>query len=212
MYRKVIKRFLDIIISFVGISTLALPMLIIAIVVKIDSKGPVFFRQVRLAQNQKTFKVNKFRTMVDRAYEFGGIATRSDDNRITRVGVFLRRTSLDEVPQLFNVLLGQMAIIGPRPILPIEFEEYKDNPIYCKRYSVRQGMFCTVDIEYRASCSRELQFEMDVDYSDNITFIGDVKIFFSIIKTVLTGKNVYKKEVTKQTDQEIKIEERVETK
>ena len=88
-----------------------------------------------------------------------------------------------------------MAVIGPRPILPIEFEEYKDNKRYCKRYEVRPGLFCTVDIEYRASASRDLQFDMDAEYIENMTFWNDIKYFFKIIKTVISGENVYIEEV-----------------
>ena len=195
MYKKCFKRFLDCVISFVGIIVLVIPMIIISIAIKIDSKGPVIFRQVRLGKNEKKFTVMKFRTMCDHAYEMGGLATRSDDARITKVGAFLRRTSLDELPQLFNIFKGDMSIIGPRPILPWEFEGYRDNAEFRKRHSVLPGLFCSVDIEYRAAAERELQFKMDAEYAENITFLTDVKLFFGVIKTVLTGKNVYREEV-----------------
>ena len=122
----------------------------------------------------------------------GGIATSASDSRITKVGGFLRRTSLDELPQMFNILNGTMSIIGPRPILDWEFEPYKDNVEYCKRYNVRPGMFCTVDVKYRASADRDLQFKMDAEYADNVSFKLDLSTFFSIIKTVVKGDNVYK--------------------
>ena len=132
--------------------------------------------------------------MCDHAYEMGGIATSASDSRITKVGAFLRRTSLDELPQMFNILNGTMAIIGPRPILDWEFEEYKDkNPRYIKRYDVRQGMFCTVDVVDRAAL-RDMQFEMDADYAENVSFALDFKTFFGIFAPVLTGKGVYKDE------------------
>lgn len=159
-----------------------------------DSKGPIFFIQNRLGKGMKTIRVFKFRTMCDHAYEIGGIATSSSDSRITKVGAFLRRTSLDELPQMFNIINGTMAIIGPRPILDWEFEPYKSNAFYCKRYDVKAGMFCTVDINYRASADRDLQFQMDGEYAKNVSFILDVKTFFSIIKTVVKGDNVYKEE------------------
>ncbi len=133
--------------------------------------------------------------MVDRAYEIGGIATRSDDPRITKVGTFLRRTSLDELPQMINILKGNMAIIGPRPILPWEFDEYRDNPIYRKRHDVLPGLFCSVDVDLRAAADRDTQFQMDAEYADNVSLKTDVKLFFSVFKTVLTGKNVYREEV-----------------
>ena len=191
MYRKFFKQIVDCLLSVFGLVVSCIPMVFIAIAIKCDSKGPVLFRQRRLGRGMKPFTVFKFRTMCDHAYEIGGIAKSSNDSRITKVGAFLRRTSLDELPQMFNILNGTMAIIGPRPILDWEFEPYKDNKEYCKRYNVKAGMFCTVDVDYRASADRDLQFKMDAEYADNVSFELDVKTFFSIIKTVIKGDNVY---------------------
>ena len=193
MYRHFFKRLIDTCLALCGLVVCCVPMVIIAIAIKLDSKGPVLFKQVRLGKGMKPITVFKFRTMCDHAYEIGGIATSSRDPRITKVGAFLRRTSLDELPQMFNILNGTMAIIGPRPILDWEFEEYKDkNPRYIKRYDVKAGMFCTVDIKYRASADRDLQFTMDADYADSVSFALDFKTFFQIIKSVIKGSNVYK--------------------
>lgn len=194
MYKLFFKRLIDTALSICGLIVFGIPMLIIAICIKCDSKGPVFFKQERLGKGMKPFTVYKFRTMCDHAYEMGGIATSASDSRITKVGAFLRRTSLDELPQMFNIINGTMSIIGPRPILDWEFEPYKDNKEYCKRYNVRAGMFCTVDVDYRASADRDLQFKMDAEYADNVSFALDVKTFFSIIKTVVRGDNVYVEE------------------
>ena len=191
MYRSFLKQFIDTILSVLGLIVFCIPMGIIAIAIKLNSKGPVFFKQVRLGKGMKPFMVYKFRTMCNHAYEMGGIVTSSNDSRITKVGAFLRRTSLDELPQMFNIINGTMAIIGPRPILDWEFEPYKDNKEYCKRYNVKAGMFCTVDINYRASADRDLQFMMDAEYADNVSLGLDVRTFFSIIKTVIKGDNVY---------------------
>lgn len=191
MYKLFLKRIIDTSMAIMGLFFLGLPMLLIAVYIKLDSKGPALFTQVRLGKGMKPFTVYKFRTMCDHAYEIGGIAKSSNDSRITKVGAFLRRTSLDELPQMFNILNGTMAIIGPRPILDWEFEPYKDNKEYCKRYNVKAGMFCTVDVDYRASADRDLQFKMDAEYTDNVSFALDVKTFFSIIKTVIKGDNVY---------------------
>ena len=194
MYKSFFKPTIACTLSFIGLIVFSIPMVIIAIAIKLDSKGPVFFRQARLGKNMKPFTVFKFRTMCDHAYEMGGIAKSSNDSRITKVGAFLRRTSLDELPQMFNIINGTMAIIGPRPILDWEFEPYKDNQEYCKRYNVKAGMFCTVDVDYRASADRDLQFKMDAEYVDNVSFELDVKTFFSIIRTVIKGDNVYVEE------------------
>lgn len=198
MYQRFIKHFIDVVLSLIGIIVLLVPMGVIAIAIKVDSKGPVIFKQSRLGKGERPFTVYKFRTMCDRAYEKGGIATRSDDPRITKVGAILRRTSLDELPQMFNILIGQMSIIGPRPILDWEFEEYRENVIYQKRHDVLPGLFCSVDIELRALADRDTQFTMDAEYVDNISFRNDCKLFFGIIKTVISGKNVYREEVSQE--------------
>ncbi len=194
MYKSFIKILVDIFLSICGIVVLAIPMIIIAIAIKCESKGPALFKQKRLGKGQKEFTVYKFRTMCDHAFEKGGVASSESDNRITKVGKFLRKTSLDEFPQMFNILKGEMAIIGPRPILDFEFEDYKDNTRYAHRYDVRPGMFCTVDLDLRATATREQQFEMDADYVDKMSFCLDFKVFFGIIKTVVLGKNVYKEQ------------------
>lgn len=195
MYKIFFKRLISLLLAVCGLMVCAIPMVIIAIAIKCDSKGPVIFKQRRLGKGMKPFNIYKFRTMCDHAYEMGGIANRSDDPRITKVGAFLRRTSLDELPQMFNILNGTMAIIGPRPILDWEFEPYKDKENYIRRYEVTPGMFCTVDIKYRASSTRDLQFKMDVEYIDSLSFVNDVKFFFQIIGTVVSGKDVYREEV-----------------
>ena len=194
MYRHFFKAFIDITLSVIGLIVCCIPMLIIAIVIKCESKGPALFKQKRLGKNQKVFTVFKFRTMCDHAFEKGGVASSEQDSRITKVGKFLRKTSLDEIPQMINIIKGEMAIIGPRPILPFEFEEYKDNARYAHRYDAKPGMFCTVDIDLRATATREQQFEMDAEYVDKMSFGLDFKVFFGIIKTVVLGKNVYKEQ------------------
>lgn len=193
LYRKFFKRAIDVTLSSCCLLVLCIPMAIIAVYIKLDSKGPVFFRQERLGKNQKPFKIYKFRTMCDHAYEMGGIATSASDPRITKVGALLRRTSLDELPQMINILKGEMSIIGPRPILDWEFEPYKDNKEFCKRYTVPAGMFCTSDVVDR-SAPREFQLKMDAEYADNLSLKEDFKAFFGVISVVLTGKGVYRDE------------------
>ncbi len=192
-YRYFAKRICEIIGSLLLLLILWLPMIIIAIVIKCDSKGPALFKQKRIGKNKKPFTVLKFRTMCDHAYEIGGVASSEADNRITKVGKFLRKTSIDELPQLLNIFLGQMSVIGPRPVLDWEYQEFAKEE-YEPRFKVRPGMFCTVDVKYRAAASRELQFEMDAEYAKKMSLWLDVKTFFGVLKTVLTGKNVYKEE------------------
>lgn len=193
MYKRCLKRALDFVIAFFGITLLLIPMGIIAIIVKCDSEGPAIFKQVRTGKRRKPITVLKFRTMCDHAYEKGGIATSEKDVRITKVGKVLRRTSLDEIPQLFNIFIGQMSVIGPRPILDWEFTENDRNPEYVKRFDVRPGLFCTVDVKHR-NADRDLQFKMDAEYADKVSFGLDVKTFFGVIGTVVKGENVYRDE------------------
>jgi lipopolysaccharide/colanic/teichoic acid biosynthesis glycosyltransferase len=192
MYKKFIKRFLSIVISLMGLIILFPLIIIIAVIIKLDSSGNVIFRQRRLGRNQKEFTVYKFRTMIENAYQIGGSNSYESDPRITRVGSILRKTSLDEIPQLINILKGEMSIIGPRPILKKEFEPYKTNEMYAERYQVLPGLFCTVDIDYRATASRDLQFEMDYQYVNTMSIWLDIKIFFYTFITVIKRKNVYK--------------------
>lgn len=193
MYRHFFKRLIDSILAICGLVVCCIPMVIIAICIKLDSKGPVLFKQVRLGKGMKPITVFKFRTMCNHAYEMGGIATSASDSRITKVGAFLRRTSLDELPQMFNILNGTMAIIGPRPILDWEWEEYSNNKRFSRRYDALPGMFCTVDVWNRAAL-REDQFEMDAAYVDKLSFGLDVKTFFGVIAPVVTGAHVYRDE------------------
>lgn len=193
MYRHFFKRLIDSILAICGLIVFCIPMVIIAICIKLDSKGPVLFKQVRLGKGMKPITVFKFRTMCNHAYEMGGIATSASDSRITKVGAFLRRTSLDELPQMFNILNGTMAIIGPRPILDWEWEEYSDNNRFARRYDALPGMFCTVDVWNRAAL-REDQFEMDATYVDKLSLGLDVKTFFGVIAPVVTGAHVYRDE------------------
>ena len=192
MYKKIGKRIIGFVLSFFGLVICIVPMIIIGIIIKLDSKGEILFKQERLGKDRKTFVIYKFRTMVKDAYEIGGIASRSDDPRITKIGSFLRRTSLDELPQMINILRGDMAIIGPRPIL--------DDSICIKRYSILPGLFCTVDIDLRAAADRKTQFYMDAEYAENLSLKNDLTIFFKVIKTVITGKNVYRIEVNSRRE------------
>lgn len=193
MYKHYLKRIIDVIISLCGLVVLLIPMSIIALLIKIDSPGPALFRQKREGYKRKEFTVNKFRTMCNHAYEKGGIATSETDSRITKIGKVLRRTSMDEFPQLINILKGEMSIIGPRPILDWEFDQNNNRPEYIKRFDVRPGLFCTVDLEHR-NADRDLQFQMDAEYAEQCSFMLDVTTFFKVIKTVVSGKGVYKDE------------------
>ncbi|MBA5730051.1 sugar transferase, partial [Aerococcaceae bacterium INB8] len=163
-----LKKSLDLVGSFFAIVILSPLLLVIAILIKIDSNGPVFFRQDRLGKDGTTFKIIKFRTMVNNAEKIGdGLSIKSEsDSRITKIGSFLRNTSLDELPQLFNVIKGDMSIVGPRP--PVTYHPYKgyeNYPEWAKtRFKMLPGVTGLAQITVRNSVSWEKRIEWDVKY------------------------------------------------
>ncbi|MBQ2986517.1 MAG: sugar transferase [Tyzzerella sp.] len=192
MYRKYVKRIIDVVIAFVGLIICFIPMVVVAICVAMDSDGGAFFKQTRLGINKKKFTMYKFRSMVVNEYSDCVVDSCEDDPRITKIGAFIRKTSIDELPQLWNILKGEMSIIGPRPMLPAEYEEYKSIENIEKRFSMRPGLFCTVDVEYRAEATPELQMQYDAKYIEKCSCALDVKCMFGVLLTVLAQKNVYK--------------------
>ena len=184
MYAKYIKRTLDLILSLMALIVLMPLMIIIGILVRINLGSPIIFKQKRPGKNEKIFTLYKFRTMTDKRDIDGNLLP--DEYRLTKFGKFLRSTSLDELPELINIIKGDMAIVGPRPQL------IKDMLFMTKeqrrRHSVRQGLTGLAQISGRNNISWEEKINYDLEYIENISFIDDVKI---ILKTV--GK-VFKKE------------------
>ena len=194
MYQKFFKGLLDFILSLIATIILSPVMLIIAIAIKIDSKGPVFFLQERLGKNGKVFKIIKFRTMVVNAENIGdGLSIKSEnDDRITKVGKFLRKTSLDEIPQFINILKGEMSSIGPRPpatYFPHKIEDYPEFQL--KRFDVKPGITGLAQVRVRNQATWDEKIEIDLEYISNITFINDLKIVFLTIKNILLHENIY---------------------
>ncbi len=192
LYRSYIKRWAGAIIALFGLILLWPVMLFISILIIQDSKGSIIFRQQRLGFDKKPFTIYKFRTMVSKK-ECDSRPACKNDPRITKVGAFLRRTSLDELPQLINIIKGDMCIIGPRPILREEFLPYQEHAKYHKRFEAKPGLFCTVDTRMRAMATREIQFQMDAEYAENITMVKDIILFIKIVLPVLKQENIYKK-------------------
>lgn len=194
MYRKYIKRILDFILSLLAIIVLSPMLLIISLLIKMTSHGPVFFLQDRVGMNQKIFKIIKFRTMVVNAEHIGdGLKVKEEnDPRITGIGKFLRKTSLDELPQLFNICKGDMSIIGPRP--PVTYHPYRigeyDN-FKRQRFNTKPGLTGLAQSEVRNSATWDERIEYDVQYVQNITFINDLKIILKTVLTVFSSKNIY---------------------
>ena len=193
MYKHFLKRVFDFTLALVALAILWFPMLIIAIAVRLDSKGPVLFKQVRLGRGGKEFHIYKFRSMCVGAEHTGsGVYSGKTDARVTRVGKLLRATSLDELPQLFNILKGDMALIGPRPPLtyqPWPIGEYTDEQH--RMFDVRPGITGWAQVNGRKEVEWHRRIELNVYYVDHVSFFLDVKIFFlTFIKVLRNEDNV----------------------
>lgn len=190
MYRFFFKRLLDIVLSFFGIIVLALPMIIIAIVVKCSSKGPAIFKSTRVGKNGKEFKFFKFRSM--RVDTPPHIATRDlhTEEYVTKVGKFLRKTSLDELPQLFCIFVGSMSIIGPRPVVPTE-KDLLQYRVETGASKIKPGLTGLAQVRCRDNLiDMKLKAEIDGEYAQKITLWKDMKIFCKTIVKVLKQDDV----------------------
>lgn len=190
MYRKYIKRILDFTIALLGLIILSPIFAILSMLIKIDSEGPVLYNQERIGLNGKVFKIHKFRSMCVGA-EKSGVYSDKKDTRVTKVGRFIRATSLDELPQLWNMLVGEMALIGPRPPLtyhPWKYEEYTDEQK--RMFKVRPGMTGWAQINGRKDVEWNRRIELNVWYVDHLSALLDLKIFFiTIIKVISNADN-----------------------
>lgn len=186
MYKKYIKRLLDIIVSLCGIIILSPVYLILFILVRVKLGSPALFTQERPGRNEKIFKLYKFRSMTDERDEKGEFLP--DEVRLTGFGRILRSTSLDELPELFNILKGEMSIIGPRPLLIKYLPLY--NEFQKHRHDVRPGLTGLAQINGRNAITWEKKFEYDVEYVNNLSFALDIKIFFCTIKAVLKREGI----------------------
>lgn len=179
MYRKYFKSLLDWVIILVSIVVLMPIFLIISIAIKIDSKGPILFTQTRVGQHSKTFKIIKFRTMLTFEESFNEDGTPIENySRITTVGNILRKTSLDELPQIFNIFKGEMSLVGPRPTLEYQVRKYTKEQF--KRLEVKPGLTGRAQINGRNNISWEKKIEYDIQYVEELSFWNDLLI---IIKT-----------------------------
>lgn len=186
-YRDHVKRIIDLVIAIPVLIVAAIPMAITAIAIKLDSPGPVLFKQDRLGKDAKVFKMLKFRSMCVGAEKTGsGVYSRKGDSRVTRVGKFIRATSLDELPQLINVIRGDMSLLGPRPPLtyhPWSIEEYTDEQLHM--FNVRPGFSGWAQINGRKDVEWHHRIELNVWYVRHVRFSLDAKIFFLTIFKVL---------------------------
>ena len=188
-FYRAVKRFLDVTASFLGLVLLSPLLLAVSILIKIDSRGPVIFRQKRIGRNGKVFEIYKFRSMCVGAEKTGsGVYSGKDDARVTRIGKILRATSIDELPQLLNILKGEMSFVGPRPPLtyhPWKYEEYTD---FQKRmFEVRPGITGWAQVNGRKDVEWHKRIELNVWYVDHMSLLLDIKIMFMTAFKVLTN-------------------------
>src|SRR5699024_448991 len=186
LYRRYVKRFLDIIVSLASIIVLSPIMLVIAVLVRINLGSPIIFTQKRAGLHGKVFTLYKFRSMTNEVDEQGELL--SNKQRLTRFGKMLRSTSMDELPELFNILMGDMSLIGPRPLLEEYLPRYNDEQM--KRHSVRPGLTSLTAVNGRASLSWDERLSMDVWYVKNVSVFLDCKILIKTIVTVFKRENI----------------------
>ena len=196
MYEKYIKRVLDVALSLIALPIVCLTIIIFGPMIYIEDHGTIFYRAKRRGLNGQIFVMYKLRSMKMNAPDLrnkdNSTYNSSDDSRVTKIGRILRKTSIDELPQIFNVIKGDMSLIGPRASIPIEGIEWDDlNELQKKRLTVRPGLTGYTAAVYRNSISQEEKRKWDCYYVDHMSFIFDVRIFFWTIKTVLLHRNIY---------------------
>ncbi|RKY10379.1 MAG: sugar transferase [Planctomycetota bacterium] len=186
----VIKRLIDFVASLFGLIAAFPVMLVMAILIKLTSKGPIFFCQERLGKDAKIFKLYKFRTMVPNAVNMGdGLSTGAGDPRITPIGRFLRKSSLDELPQLFNVLKGHISLVGPRPTVPQHLEYYDE--YQRRRLEMKPGITGLAMVKGRNRNPWSIRIKYDVEYIDSFNLWLDLKILVMTVWVVLSGRDTY---------------------
>ena len=182
-----LKRAIDVAGALVGLAVFAIPMAFIAAAIKLDSKGPVFFLQERVGRHGRLFRIAKFRTMVPGAVSLpGGITTWRGDPRVTRVGRVLRDKGLDEIPQFFNVLAGNMSLVGPRPTVQAQVEKYRER--HRRRLAVRPGMTSLPVIVARNRLSWDRKIELDLEYIERWSLWLDLKIMVRTVWVALVTR------------------------
>lgn len=191
MYKNGIKRLLDLVLSVLGLLICGIPMVIVALLIRMESPGPAVFRQPRLGRDGKVFELLKFRSMCQGAEKMGsGVYSGKGDERVTRIGRILRATSIDELPQLINILRGDMSLIGPRPPLtyhPWPIEDYTEEQR--RMFEVRPGITGWAQVNGRKGVEWHRRIELNVWYVDHVSFWLDVKIFFLTVYKVFRNED-----------------------
>ena len=196
MYKTFGKRLIDIVVSIISLPIFGILLVVLAPIIKVTDKGPIFYNAERLGRKGKVYKMFKFRSMKvnapDIRNEDGSTFNGNNDPRVTKIGRIMRKTSLDETPQILNVLKGDMSLIGPRPFVTTHYYGYeKLDDKGKKRLEVRPGITGYSQAYYRNSIEQKQKIENDCFYADHVSFHLDVKIFLHTIKTVLKRENIY---------------------
>lgn len=193
MYKKCIKLILDLLVALIIFPIFIIVFVIIGICIKKEDRGPIFYKAKRIGKNNKIFKMYKFRSMKVDAPNIlnkdGSTYNSKDDSRVTKVGKFIRETSIDELPQIINILKGEMSFIGPRASLEEALETYKDDEK--DKMKVRPGITGYTQAYYRNNLTVREKRLKDAWYANNVSFLLDLKIFFKTIGTVLKKENIY---------------------
>lgn len=190
LYKDGMKRIIDFLLSLIGIIVLSPVLLLLCLAIKIDSKGPIIFKQKRVGKNKTYFNIYKFRTMkIDTPKEMPTHLLEDPDFYITKVGKFLRKTSLDELPQLFNIIKGDMAVIGPRPALWNQYDLIEERDKYGAN-NIRPGLTGLAQISGRDELEIPIKAKLDGKYTDNISLMMDIKCFFGTITSVFKSDGV----------------------
>ena len=200
MYNRVCKRLIDFVLALIASPFVCIVILIMAPIIYLNDPGPIFFNAKRRGKDGKVFKMYKLRSMYVNAPDLrnddGSTFNSSEDSRVTKVGRFMRKTSIDELPQVFNVLFGDMSIIGPRPILATQpYEKLSD--LAKKRLKIRPGITGYAQAYYRNAIGEEEKFKVDCYYGEHISFILDIKILVKTFVTVIKKDNIYVSEQKK---------------
>ena len=205
MYKNFFKRFLDILVSLLALPFVLLAVIILAPFIWLEDKGPVFYNATRRGRNGKTFKMFKLRSMYVNSPNLknadGSTFNSAKDPRVTKIGRILRKTSIDELPQILNVFLGHMSFIGPRPTLAVTpYEELPE--INKKRLQARPGITGYAQAYYRNSITQQEKFEHDCYYVDHVSFVLDMKILVQTVRSVLKQENIYVSQDKQYTEKE----------
>jgi len=189
MYNGFGKRLIDLVLSSLLFVILLPIFFVIALLVRIDSKGPAIYKQLRVGKGQSLFNIYKFRTMVAGADQIGPLSTQRGDRRITRVGRVLRKTSLDELPQLLNVIKGDMSIVGPRPDVPSNVKNY--DPARMRKFEVQPGITGYAQVYGRSDLSTEEKMKLELEYVNGVSFHLDFAIIVKTFRKLLGDKSSY---------------------